>query len=190
MSKRSPCTMNRERSSIPQIRTPSALKKREDHFFVWAQKSENRGKISLTPVFPEPQSLTFILAVPLYQEVSDSRHPKPNGRFAGVLAFTLDMKEFLANQLGSVDPKMNLDQVWIMDKDGTLLFQPDHPEMVFRNIYQREGSCRSCHISFNYIEEILIKGAGNRRLYRSGTIRRRSPPLLRWSSRMFPGWSW
>ena len=47
-----------------------------------------------------------------------------------------------------------------MDKDGTLLFEPDHPEMVFRNIYQREGSCRSCHVSFTYIEEILKKGQG------------------------------
>jgi len=55
---------------------------------------------------------------------------------------------------------MNLDQVWIMDKDGTLLFEPDHPEMVFRNIYQREKSCSSCHLSFGYIEEILRKRQG------------------------------
>ena len=136
------------------------LKKGEEGYFVWAQKSENRGKTLLTPVFIELQSLTFILVVPLYQEVSRSRNLKPDGRFAGVLTFTLDMKEFLANQLVSLDPKMNLDQVWIMDKDGTLLFQPDHPEMVFRNIYQREGSCRSCHLSFNYTEEILSKGQG------------------------------
>ena len=136
------------------------LKKSESPFFVWAQKSENRDKISLTPVFHEPQSLTFILAIPLYREVSDSKAPKPNGKFAGVLAFTLDMKEFLANQLRSADPKLDLDQVWIMDKDGTLLFQPDHPEMVLRNIYQREASCRSCHISFDYIEGILIKRQG------------------------------
>jgi PAS domain S-box-containing protein len=136
------------------------LKKSEEGYFVWAQKGENRGKTLLTPVYIEPQSLTFILAVPLYQEVSRSRNLRPDGRFAGLLAFTLDMKEFLANQLVSLDPKMNLDQVWIMDKDGTLLFQPDHPEMVFRNIYQKEGSCRSCHLSFNYTEEILSKGQG------------------------------
>jgi PAS domain S-box-containing protein len=136
------------------------LKKNEEGYFVWAQKSENRGKTLLTPVFIEPQSLTFILVVPLYQEASRSRNLKPDGRFAGVLTFTLDMKEFLANQLVSLDPKMNLDQVWIMDKDGTLLFQPDHPEMVFRNIYQREGNCHSCHLSFNYTEEILSKGQG------------------------------
>jgi|GEM_PF-624032 len=136
------------------------LKKGEETFFVWALKSENRGKISLTPVFSESQSLTFILAIPLYREVLDPKHPELRGTFAGVLAFTLDMKEFLTGQLGSIDPKMNLDQVWIMDRDGTLLFQPDHPEMVSRNIFQREGSCRSCHVSFNYIEETLGKKQG------------------------------
>ncbi len=136
------------------------LKKRENKFFVWAQKRENRGHISLTPVLSEPQSLMFILALPLYEEVSDSGHPKPDGRFRGVLTFTLNMKEFLVDQLGSANPRINLDQIWIMDRDGTLLFEPDHPEMVFRNIYQKGGSCRSCHLSFNYIEEILMKREG------------------------------
>jgi PAS domain S-box-containing protein len=136
------------------------LKKSESPFFLWSKQSENRGKIFLTPAFAEPQSLTFILATPLYQEVSDSKYPKPSGKFVGVLAFILDMKEFLTNQLGSVDPKINLDRVWIMDRDGTLLFQTDHPEMVFRNIFQRGENCRSCHISFDYIQEILIKKQG------------------------------
>lgn len=136
------------------------LKGRESPIFLWSQKSENKRKISLIPTFLGPQSLTFTLIIPLYQDVSDSRASQPNGKFAGALAFTLDMKEFLANQLGATDPKMNLDQVWIIDKDGMLLFQPDHPEMVFRNIYQREGDCRRCHISFSYVEEILRKRQG------------------------------
>lgn len=136
------------------------LKRSESPFFLWSQKSENRGKISLIPAFLEPQSLTFTLVIPLHQEVSDSKRPKPKGKFDGALAFTLDMKEFLTGQLGSIDPKLNLDQVWIIDKDGTLLFQPNHPEMVLRNIYQRGGDCRQCHISFNYVEEILIKRQG------------------------------
>ena len=135
------------------------LKKGENKFFAWAQKRENRDTISLSPLLSEPQSLTFILALPLC-DAPDPRSPKSDGRFRGVLTFTLNMKEFLIDQLGSADPKMNLDQVWIMDKDGTLLFEPDHPEMVFRNIYQREKSCSSCHLSFGYIEEILRKRQG------------------------------
>ena len=86
--------------------------------------------------------------------------PGLKGQFLGVLTFTLDMKEFLANQVGFKDPPMNLDQIWIVDKNGTLLFQPDHPEMVFRNIYQSEGNCQQCHASFHYVEEMLEKKQG------------------------------
>jgi len=32
--------------------------------------------------------------------------------------------------------------------------------MVSRNIYQNGGSFHSCHVSFNYVEEILMKGGG------------------------------
>ena len=32
--------------------------------------------------------------------------------------------------------------------------------MVFRNIYQRERSCRACHASFDYVEEMLVKKQG------------------------------
>jgi signal transduction histidine kinase len=135
-------------------------KKGQDKFFVWARRNENRGKTLLVPALSEPQLLTFILATPLYQEALDSKYPSPSGKFVGVITFTLDMKGFLANQLGSVDPQLSLNQVWIMDKDGTLLFQPHHPEMVLRNTRQREGGCSSCHLSFNYIEEILMKRQG------------------------------
>ena len=136
------------------------VKRSESDFFLWSQRSENQGKILLAPISPGPESLTFILAAPLYQDVTDPKPTQPAGTFAGVLTFTLDMKRFLASQLGSMDPQLSLDQVWIVDNDGTLLFQPDHPEMIFRNIYQREGSCSQCHVSFNYVEEILRKRQG------------------------------
>ena len=126
-------------------------------FFLWAQERENRDKISLSPALPGPQPLTFTLAIPLYRETSDR---SSEARFAGVLSFTLDMKEFLTAQLGSAAPEVPLDQIWIIDKEGTLLFQPDHPDMVFRSIYQKEVSCRSCHTSFDYVEEMLVRKQG------------------------------
>ena len=158
----------------------------ESKFFAWAQQSENRDRISLTPVFPEPQSLTFILSIPLYRGVPDSKPHQQNGKFAGLLAFTLDMKAFLIDQLGSADPRMNPDQVWITDKNGTLLFQPDHPEMVFRNIYQREENCGSCHISFGYIEGILAKRQG----VFDYKIRRHPKKIAAFASMEFENISW
>ena len=135
-------------------------KERWSNFFVWAQQNENKDKTFLTPVFAEAELLAFTLAVPIWQDAGDSRDLKTNGKFLGVLAFTLDIKGFLANQVGSVDPSMNLDRLWIVDKNGTLLFQPDHAEMVFRNIHQSEGKCQQCHASFHHVEEILEKRQG------------------------------
>ncbi len=128
-------------------------------FYVWAKKSENKDKFSLFPS-TERQTLTFLLVRPLYQEVSNPSYPKPHRRFVGALAFTLDIEKFLIGELAISDPKMNLNQIWIMDKDGTLLFEPQHPEMAFRNIYKRETDCDQCHVSFNYAEEILKRRHG------------------------------
>lgn len=140
--------------------TPSPLRETEGTAFAWARKSETSGQFLLVPVFLEPQSLTFVLATPLYQEATDS----PAGKFLGVLTFTVDMKEFLSHQLDSVDPDMHLDQVWIMNNDGALLFQSKHQEkhseMVFRSIRRRDGDCDRCHLSFSYAEEILRKRRG------------------------------
>jgi len=134
-------------------------RKKWENFFVWTKENENKSKTSLTPVFNGAKSLMFTLAIPIFQEAGHSR-AKANGKFLGVLTFTLDMKGFLANQVGFKDPPMNLDQIWIVDKNGTLLFQPDHPEMVSRNIYQSEGNCEQCHASFHYVEEMLEKKQG------------------------------
>ena len=136
------------------------VQERWSNFFVWAQAPKNRGRVLLTPVLLGPQSLTFTLAASIFQDATDSRNPERNGKLLGVLAFTLDMKGFLVNQLAYADPQMNLDRIWIVDRNGTLLFQPDHPEMVFRNIYQGEGSCQKCHASFHHVEEILENKKG------------------------------
>ncbi len=150
-----------DRGRVIYSTAPHTIGDREkwEHFFVWAKENENKSKTFLTPVFNGAKSLMFTLALPIFQDAGYSR-AKVNGKFLGVLTFTLDMKGFLANQVGFKDPPMNLDQIWIVDKNGTLLFQPDHLEMVFRNIYQSEGNCQQCHASFHYVEEMLEKKQG------------------------------
>ena len=130
-----------------------------ENIFLWAKEAKNRGRTFLTPAFHGPESLVFTLSAPIFQDSGRSQG-RTRGQLLGVLMFALDMKGFLANQIGFEDPPMNLDQIWIVDKNGTLLFQPDHPEMVSRNIYQSEGNCQQCHPSFHYVEEILEKKAG------------------------------
>jgi PAS domain S-box-containing protein len=130
--------------------------------FRWARESANKGRVSLSPAFPGAQPLTFVLATPLYRRQSEESSEGADEQFAGVLSFTLNVRDFLITQLRAGGADIDPDQVWIMDSDGTLLFQPHHPDMVFRNIHGKAPMCRSCHVSFGYIEEMLEKKEGFR----------------------------
>ncbi len=123
-------------------------------FFSWAKKKEKKGKVSGSVLFQRDSSI-FLLAVPLYRDFSNTNHPEPDGKFDGVITVSIDLKEFLANQLLFLAPELNLHQVWIMDKDGKLLFQSAHKEMVQRNIHQGVESCQQCHASLDHAEKIL-----------------------------------
>jgi len=126
-------------------------------FFLWAKKNENQGKVFVSSSFPNLLSYHFevLLVTPIYQDASDVKHTKQGGKFVGALLLKIDLEEFLSKQLDSVDPKMNLHQVWIIDEDGTLLYQPTHKDMVLRNIHQKDNNCTQCHTSFDYAEKIL-----------------------------------
>ncbi len=142
----------------------------------WAKKKENRGKIFVSEeVWPEKESernegstlnsenpenaladkFEILLAIPVYPNMLFGEDGDPQGKFIGVLYFTVDMKQFLADHSLLGEPEMNLHQVWIIDHNGTLLFQPEHPEMVRRTINGKDRTCNSCHVSFDYAEKIL-----------------------------------
>jgi PAS domain S-box-containing protein len=149
------------------------LKDGENNLLSWAKKRESRGRVLVLPLFPDGNEnelnpeidqqaqnpLRFLLATPVYGQVAGVK-PFPTDRFAGIIAFSIDLREFLVDQMGFVDPEMNLHQVWIMDQAGKLLFQSEHGEMVQRNIFAKDQSCSQCHTSFDYAEEILKKRQG------------------------------
>ena len=131
-----------------------------DEFFIRAKKKENRRKVFIWPLSETPH-LRFILAMPLYEGPINREDRFQSGRkFVGVFSLTVDLKEFLVDQLGFTVPQTNPHQVWIMDKEGRVLFQSEHQGMILRNIFQRDESCNQCHISFEYAERILKEGHG------------------------------
>ena len=135
----------------------SGLIKGESQFLAWAKKKENRGGVFVSPL-SKTQPLNFLLAIPLYQEEQTSSEPREI--FIGTLSLIVDLKEFLSGQLGPAEPKKDLHRLWIIDKEGTLLFHSEHPGMTLRNIFRRDESCNQCHISFDYVEKILKEGHG------------------------------
>jgi len=140
----------------------------------WGNQKENRGRVFALTLLPDEKaregraaandhelsSLGFLLATPVYQETSEPNRHGKGARYVGLLAFTVNLMEFIEDRLGFVDPELNLQQVWIMDKDGTLLLQSEHREMALRNVHRKGESCSQCHLSFDYVERILREREG------------------------------
>jgi len=127
-------------------------------FFVWARKKENRGRVS---IFPLPSHhFRFLLAIPVYQIVWYATDTIPTWKYAGVLSSTIDLGQFLASELKLIDPDMNLQQIWMMDRDGSLLFQTEHHKILGQPLDPVNKECNSCHPSFKYVEKIKTKEQG------------------------------
>jgi PAS domain-containing protein len=153
-----------ERGTIIDSTDPKSrgLNLAQQDFFHWAKKKENQGKVHVSPFSSDspPRSFKVLLVTPIYQDPSDGKHSKTIRKFVGALLLMIDFEEFLSRQTESFDSERGLHQVWVMDEDGTLLYQSHHKEMVLRNIYQRDKGCNTCHTSFDYVEKILKERQG------------------------------
>jgi len=133
---------------------------RQLDYFQWAMKKENKGKQFISSLIQKTDNKTqplayfrFLIVSPIYQVQAN--------KFVGIITETIDLKEVLTSFLPLVSPYTAKENVWILDEDGTVLFQSEHPEMVLRNIKQRDQSCMKCHTSFDYVERILTAKKGN-----------------------------
>jgi len=139
----------------------------EYDFFNWAVKQENKGKQFVSPLIQktdnqtaQPPNFRFLITAPIYQEVNNTRYQKPTYKFAGIVTSTIDLEEVISAFLPLVSPYANHEHVYIMDTSGTLLFNPEHPEMVLRNIFLHGETCFKCHSSFDHVKTILSKKEG------------------------------
>jgi PAS domain S-box-containing protein len=153
---------------------PGEVKDVSGELIAWANQTEHRGKVFALTLLPDKRdpagragandhelgSLRFLLATPVYHETSKPIQLGKGARQVGLLAFMVNLTKFLEDRLGLVDPESNLHQVWIVDKDGTLLLQSEHPEMVLKNVQQKGASCDQCHLSFDYVEKVLREREG------------------------------
>ncbi|MEI6667977.1 MAG: ATP-binding protein [Acidobacteriota bacterium] len=132
----------------------------------WAGNPDNRGKVLIVsgtgaPVSPEaqPASGRTFVATP-YWVGSSGAGSDAKPRWSGVLALSLDLTTLLAmHQSLSSTPDQPM-AFWIMSHDGTLLVQSEHPEMVFANVRRQSEGCFACHVSFNYVEQMLSERLG------------------------------
>lgn len=94
----------------------------------------------------------FIVAVPIYQY----RKSRSTPEFRGVVLALLSMEGITRKYLSPIKSGTR-GYAWMMDSDGTLLYHPDQPRMVGKNLYQTDRTCFQCHTSFD-AEKKMIEG--------------------------------
>jgi two-component system sensor histidine kinase DegS len=139
----------------------------QQEFFIQAKKQENRNKSFVNPISKHGKfekskqaDFRFLLMIPVYQETYVLQGPEPSGKFIGTISLVVDLGKFISDPLNYLDPDPDIDQLWIIDEGGTLLFHSAHREMVPRNFQQRERKCNECHISFEHVKRILKERQG------------------------------
>jgi PAS domain S-box-containing protein len=136
-------------------------------FFEWSKAKANDGAIFVSswarlekeqadPAF----SSQFLLAAPLYRPDAGPPSPSAGSRWSGVLLLTVDLESILTEHLTVLGLKPQAHRVWIMDQDGTILLQSEHPEMARENVHRIKPECVRCHVSFDYAKQMLARSPG------------------------------
>jgi PAS domain S-box-containing protein len=130
-------------------------------FFQRARTGTNVGTVFISSWTREalaPKGIlpgSFLLAKPLYQSDWDATAHRSIETWSGVLLLTVDLQSFLADHLAVLGRARGDDGIWIMDQDGTLLMQSQHPEMARQNVFRAGPQCAECHVSFDYARRML-----------------------------------
>jgi PAS domain S-box-containing protein len=138
----------------------------ESSLLHWATQSTNQGQIFFgsrprragdsPAAIPDRQ---FLLATPLVPMVSDILSNDPPAS-SGLLVMTINLESALVEHLAVLSPKSAVHRVWVMDHEGTILLQSEHPEMTRENIFRVQPVCLQCHVSFDYAKELLARQEG------------------------------
>jgi len=99
-----------------------------------------------------PHSKEFIVATPIYRK----RQGMPASEFNGLVLAVLSMDGITQKFLEPAKSGTR-GYAWMMDSSGTLLYHPNQPEMVGKNLYLTDQTCFQCHRSFD-TEKKMIEG--------------------------------
>ncbi|MFH2029595.1 MAG: PAS domain S-box protein [Bacteroidota bacterium] len=142
-------------------------------FFQWAAKKENKGKQFVSSLIQKTDDKSashsyfrILLVVPIYQKAEGANHAERADKFAGIVSSTIDLEEVVSAFLPMVRAYAHKEHAYILDRNGTVLFHSEHPEMALRNIRSSERSfgqdktCFQCHTSFDHVKTILSAKEG------------------------------
>ena len=103
-------------------------------------------------------NLLFLMLLRLKDLNTDKgeNYYRHTNQFVGAL---IDFNRLIETYLASKEMS-SIGYPWIMDKNGRLLFHPEHPEMLLRKISDENSDCFPCHTSFEPQLNMLKSDAG------------------------------
>jgi signal transduction histidine kinase len=129
----------------------------------WTRNPDNWGKAWYSAVWPKEinnshSELYFLILVPLVKYLHNppksDLEKEPVGFVGEVVNFNWVVQKYITPiNLGSSV------SAWILDSRGRLLFHPEHPEMVLRDILKNSPDCQSCHLSFEVQKKMITTDA-------------------------------
>jgi PAS domain S-box-containing protein len=98
----------------------------------------------------------FIIYIPL-KDMNILKHKVPGSLIA---AFRINAPEFFKSKVSGQNFKEKFG-LWVIDKEGNVLFQSDHPGMQTFNTHKMANNCLNCHIETSYITQITNNETGH-----------------------------
>jgi two-component system NtrC family sensor kinase len=118
--------------------------RRDDELWVRLRDPQFRGQVLAGPIFPSskngdtPTSLRFLLVTSVGET---------NTQPSAVLAIHVDLSALIDRFIVPIGSRPGI-EAWLLAGDGTLIYHPSRPEMMFRNVTEVRDECLGCHDNF------------------------------------------
>lgn len=83
----------------------------------------------------------------------------PDLRNSKIISLKINLKYVLEKYLQPLQLTKS-DFAWLLDDEGTLIYHPNHENMVLQNIFQSDTECKDCHRSFDIQKNMLVNKSG------------------------------
>lgn len=126
----------------------------------------------------------ILISIPVYSHLINKKSSYKE--FSGCIVLIIDSNYIFKKYISPLS-QGKIEAVWAMDSKGTLLHLPEHPEMVFRNVFESDKSCLFCHKNFISEQKMIkIKNFTGRHIINNLT-RLVAATSLKFSNEV-PGW--
>jgi PAS domain S-box-containing protein len=81
-------------------------------------------------------------------------------KLSGIIAIKVELDKFLNLKNKSSNIQKIKYDIWMIDKEGNILYGPNHPALKEKNFNKLNIECRKCHVNFNFSARMLNKKNG------------------------------